>query len=140
MLVKCPECGREISSEALSCPHCGYPINKNIAEQKSADEDKMLLKQYTEEFNSYASATTVCVTIGFLFIIIGVTMLVLGLTLDTGYEYIFEILMYVFLPLGLIIAIVGGAVNSTKAGNRKKEIERLEIKLGDINEKEDENK
>lgn len=25
-LVKCPECGREISDKALACPHCAYPM------------------------------------------------------------------------------------------------------------------
>jgi predicted amidophosphoribosyltransferase len=24
-LIKCPECGKEISSDAESCPHCGKP-------------------------------------------------------------------------------------------------------------------
>lgn len=28
-LIKCPECGKEISSMADTCPHCGYPIHKN---------------------------------------------------------------------------------------------------------------
>lgn len=28
MLIKCPECGKEISSEADKCPSCGYPIKK----------------------------------------------------------------------------------------------------------------
>lgn len=28
-LIKCPECGKEISSMAESCPHCGYPIRKS---------------------------------------------------------------------------------------------------------------
>lgn len=27
MLINCPECKREISSAAVSCPGCGYPIN-----------------------------------------------------------------------------------------------------------------
>ncbi len=26
-LIKCPECGREISDRALTCPNCGFPIN-----------------------------------------------------------------------------------------------------------------
>ena len=26
-LIKCPECGKEISDKAKSCPKCGYPIN-----------------------------------------------------------------------------------------------------------------
>lgn len=25
-LIKCPECGREVSSVAKNCPFCGYPV------------------------------------------------------------------------------------------------------------------
>ena len=25
-LIKCPECGKEISDKAKNCIHCGYPI------------------------------------------------------------------------------------------------------------------
>ena len=25
-LIRCPECGREISSQAPACPSCGYPL------------------------------------------------------------------------------------------------------------------
>lgn len=28
MLIKCPECGKDISDQAPACIHCGYPINK----------------------------------------------------------------------------------------------------------------
>lgn len=28
-LIKCPECGSEISDRAASCPRCGYPINNS---------------------------------------------------------------------------------------------------------------
>ena len=45
-LVKCSECGKEISDKALSCPHCGNPIqairNAQIAEQN---------KRYSKELN-----------------------------------------------------------------------------------------
>lgn len=27
-LIKCPECQLQVSDKALSCPHCGYPINQ----------------------------------------------------------------------------------------------------------------
>lgn len=27
-LIKCPECGKEISDQALSCPNCGYSLKK----------------------------------------------------------------------------------------------------------------
>lgn len=26
-LIKCPECNKEVSDRASSCPYCGYPIN-----------------------------------------------------------------------------------------------------------------
>lgn len=26
-LIKCPECGKQISDQAESCPNCGYPIH-----------------------------------------------------------------------------------------------------------------
>lgn len=32
-LIKCPECGTEISDKAISCPKCGCPINKVETEQ-----------------------------------------------------------------------------------------------------------
>lgn len=28
-LIKCPECGKEISDMAKSCPNCGFPINRD---------------------------------------------------------------------------------------------------------------
>ena len=34
-LIKCPDCGRDISDTAVSCPNCGHPINIiNQASQK----------------------------------------------------------------------------------------------------------
>ena len=31
-LIQCPECKREISSSARSCPSCGYPMQENSSE------------------------------------------------------------------------------------------------------------
>lgn len=29
-LIKCPECGKEVSSNAVACPHCGNPVPKKM--------------------------------------------------------------------------------------------------------------
>lgn len=29
-LIKCPECGKEVSDQADSCPNCGFPIKKQL--------------------------------------------------------------------------------------------------------------
>lgn len=34
-LIKCPECGKEISDKASSCPSCGYPIGTNTTTKES---------------------------------------------------------------------------------------------------------
>lgn len=33
-LIKCTECGKEISDKAEKCIHCGYPIKAHIAQGK----------------------------------------------------------------------------------------------------------
>jgi uncharacterized membrane protein YvbJ len=33
-LIKCKECGKEVSSEAKNCPNCGYPITSTKKESK----------------------------------------------------------------------------------------------------------
>lgn len=33
-LINCPECGKEISDKAASCPNCGCPIKKTDQEEK----------------------------------------------------------------------------------------------------------
>lgn len=35
-LIKCPECGREISDTADHCVHCGYPMKKAVNENQEA--------------------------------------------------------------------------------------------------------
>lgn len=38
MLIRCPECNKEISNAANCCPNCGYPI-KNIIKESTIMSD-----------------------------------------------------------------------------------------------------
>ena len=38
-LVKCEECGKEISNKAKSCPHCGYPVEQFFSNKDGFMED-----------------------------------------------------------------------------------------------------
>lgn len=44
-LIKCPECGKEVSDKAVNCINCGYPISENIEkveiEKESEDAEIM---------------------------------------------------------------------------------------------------
>ena len=37
-LIICPECGKEISSKAKICIHCGYPLKEMQEEQQKKEE------------------------------------------------------------------------------------------------------
>lgn len=45
-LIKCPECGREISDKALCCPHCGYTMQNEI---KTTDKSYTKVSQYEDK-------------------------------------------------------------------------------------------
>jgi predicted amidophosphoribosyltransferase len=33
-LIYCPECNKEVSDKALSCPHCGMPLGSEATSQE----------------------------------------------------------------------------------------------------------
>lgn len=39
-LIKCPECGKEISDKATSCPNCGCPINAETLKSNTIQDQK----------------------------------------------------------------------------------------------------
>lgn len=39
MLIQCPECELQVSDKALSCPHCGYPMQPNVKTRKSRNKN-----------------------------------------------------------------------------------------------------
>ena len=47
-LFNCPECNKEISSQAQSCPNCGLPLKSNVIEWDIENENKK--KQEKDEF------------------------------------------------------------------------------------------
>lgn len=48
-LVKCPECGKEVSDSADACPNCGYGIKEYYQNKK---KNELQRKIYEEKLNS----------------------------------------------------------------------------------------
>lgn len=51
-LIRCPECGKEVSDRAKSCPNCGFPIeevHKNEQEYKTDSKDERVEELPPEE-------------------------------------------------------------------------------------------
>ena len=51
-LVKCSECGKEISDKALTCPHCGNPIQA-IRNAQIVERNKAYSKQFNLQIRLY---------------------------------------------------------------------------------------
>lgn len=39
MLIKCPECELQVSDKAITCPHCGFPLQPNIKPRKPRNKN-----------------------------------------------------------------------------------------------------
>ncbi len=63
-MIKCPECGKDISDKAAACPHCGNPMSSAVIEKpKQIDKEKDEIERYlalarrAKEENNYENAT-----------------------------------------------------------------------------------
>lgn len=43
-LIKCPECGKEISDRAGACPNCGCPINNGVETNPTTVQIRVVCK------------------------------------------------------------------------------------------------
>ena len=69
-LIKCPECGKQISDKAESCPNCGYRIESTIEEKKDIPST---IKQEAKEIDKKISIcyAIVAVLVVLLFVFVG---------------------------------------------------------------------
>lgn len=51
-LIKCPECGKEVSDKAQACIHCGYPLSNDIKKVHNTIEAKPSTKENEKIINS----------------------------------------------------------------------------------------
>ena len=55
-LIKCPECDLQVSDKAISCPHCGYPMQSDTASKKGRGKAK---RKRTRLPNGFGSITEI---------------------------------------------------------------------------------
>jgi len=63
-LIKCPECGKEISDKAPKCIHCGYPLNKKEESKKdNSKKEKQIIKETNNQLDGLTSAWLIIATL-----------------------------------------------------------------------------
>lgn len=83
-LIKCPECGKDVSTSADACPHCGFPIKKqnNVDEKPIINYPKPKSSIWTEKWKSKAKATRLIWTLIFLLSLVILTISIILLNTD----------------------------------------------------------
>lgn len=68
-LINCSECSKQVSSIAVSCPHCGSPIAKDIELKKQEISKKILIKTYKgnqqQAYENFQADSTIMANCGF---------------------------------------------------------------------------
>ncbi len=92
-IIKCPECGKEISSLAESCPHCGRPMKKKTTTHYYNDHVE---REYNSRSIGMMVTAVIIAGLGIYFIIAGFV--------DSKIPLSLGIIMGIF---SILMAIVG---------------------------------
>lgn len=61
-LIKCPECGKDISDRALACPNCGFPLNAPLLQTVEAREEHVVCPTFPTDMSVGDTAFDVSVS------------------------------------------------------------------------------
>ena len=119
-LIRCPECGKQISSKAKACPHCGYPLDDVI----KPNEEELVIEPLLERKKSSIMASIflflfleLVFAAGFVFCVL---MSVLNHEVFQSLDGLFIVLMLLFgaasliAIAGLVVTIIDRAKNNNR--------------------------
>lgn len=93
-LVKCPDCGKEVSTEAKACPHCGRPSTSSTPTQPTPTQPVTVVRREAGAYEALGAVAS----------ILGVILAVAGSS--TG-NNVLGIIGGVVLVVGLIVFMIG---------------------------------
>lgn len=106
-LIKCPECGKEVSNKAHACPHCGFPIEEMAVEEVT----KQSIGEPIFTFQQTRGRSSSILAFVLLEIIIGVWV---GLSFFNMNALIVAIVFGSCLEIAGIGGLIGDMINITK--------------------------
>jgi len=95
-LIFCPDCGKEVSDSAITCPHCAFPLNrlKSNAMYPAIQNNQLVVAGYIVVFLSLF-------ILPIIFMITGIVIGIINITKGASGHGILQII------LALIFGILG---------------------------------
>lgn len=107
-LIKCSECGKEISDKAKTCIHCGNPIHEERVKtmkkktwEELTNEEKSKVNSYRKTIKQWWNLDRV---LSIIFLLLG--MFLVWFVILVNLRFMFSILGFLFLGLGVFLALV----------------------------------
>lgn len=67
-IIKCPECQKEVSDSAISCPHCGYGVKKHFDDIIFKEQKKARKEMLIERRKNIASMLKIAIPVLVIFV------------------------------------------------------------------------
>ena len=90
-LIKCPECGKEISDAAIVCPQCGFPIAQ-ASDQKPAPTAQLVRKTELGQVTKDTAGGALCIVIGIACIAAGIFLV--WLPMIAGFLFLSAVVLF----------------------------------------------
>lgn len=123
MIIKCSECGKEISDKAKFCVNCGCPIE---GKQKQAEE-YMSEQIDRPEAKTLKTVATIILVCG---IILSVILIIIGIG-ETSFWGVWTGLNTVLIAVGVLLATIVLWAVLRASGNASSDIRKIKDKLDD---------
>lgn len=114
-LIKCPECGKEISDLAEKCPHCGCPINQST--QLNYGQPIAVQQVNTKNKNSTLGVLSLIFSILGCTFIVGIILAIIDLSKKDGKKKTLSIIALVICGIWLLLVIAGNTGDTQSTSN-----------------------
>ena len=115
-LIKCPECGREISDQADTCIYCGYPLKKK--QETTIVTEKKPLQSHVIGYRTGAGSVMAIYIVGEILAVILTTIFIaMGVLYGVWGLLAFILVLSVFLLAVCTFGLIRIAINSSNTRN-----------------------
>ena len=112
-LIKCPECGKDVSDTCDQCIHCGFKLKKVNNDYLSKNEEytpRIIEQKATDKNVMPLGEAKICMVVGPIDLIAGVIFLIILLTGSqemNGWALFWLVLLIFMIIVGIVATVKG---------------------------------